>query len=36
MDIIINKDPITNSRTVNIEKARNKILDKTINEIQNF
>ena len=27
MDIIINKDPITPSRTVNIERARNKLLD---------
>ena len=32
MDIIINKDQITNSRTVNIEKARNKILDKIYND----
>jgi hypothetical protein len=31
IDIIINKDPITNSRTVNIERARNKILEKVYN-----
>lgn len=31
IDIIINKDPLTNSRTVNIERARNKILNKVYN-----
>ena len=31
IDIIINKDLLTNSRTVNIELARNKILEKVYN-----
>ena len=33
IDIIINKDPLTNSRTVNIERARNKILDKVYKRV---
>lgn len=31
IDIIINKDSLTNSRTVNIERARNKILERVYN-----
>ena len=30
-DIIINKDPVTSIRTVNIERARNKIVNKVYN-----
>jgi len=36
IDIIINKDPITNSRTLNIERARNKILNKIYNEYNEY
>ena len=36
IDIIINKDQITNSRTVNIERARNKILNKIYNIYNDF
>lgn len=36
IDIIINKDALTNSRTVNIERARNKILNKIYNEYNDY
>ena len=36
IDIIINKDPLTNIRTVNIERARNKILNKIYNEYSEY
>ena len=36
IDIIINKDPQTNIRTVNIERARNKIIDKIYNEYNEY
>ena len=36
IDISINKDPITNSRTVNIERARNKILNKIYYEYNEY
>ena len=36
MDIIINKDPLTNSRTVNIQQARNKMLNKIYQEYNDF
>ena len=36
IEIIINKDPITNSRTVNIERARNKALDLIYEKYSNF
>lgn len=36
MDIIINKEPLTNSRTVNIERARNKMLNKIYQEYSDF
>lgn len=36
IDIIINKDPLTNSRTANIERARNKILNKIYNEYSDY
>ena len=36
IEIIINKNPITNSRTVNIERARNKILDLIYEKYSNF
>ena len=36
IDIIINKDPLTNIRTLNIERARNKILDKVYNNYNDF
>lgn len=36
IDIIINKDPLTNIRTINIEKARNKILNKIYNEYSEY
>ena len=36
IDIIINKDPITNIRTLNIENARNKILNKIYNEYSDY
>ena len=36
IDIIINKEPLTNIRTVNIEKARNKILNKIYNEYNEY
>lgn len=36
IDIIINKEPLTNSRTVNIERARNKILNKIYNEYNDY
>tara|TARA_B100001758_G_C18400652_1_gene608766 strand:- start:1104 stop:1925 length:822 start_codon:yes stop_codon:yes gene_type:complete len=36
IDIIINKDALTNSRTVNIERARNKILNKIYNEYSDY
>lgn len=36
IDIIINKDPLTNSRTVNIERARNKILNKIFQSYSEF
>tara|TARA_B100001093_G_C26854013_1_gene1026521 strand:+ start:4586 stop:5413 length:828 start_codon:yes stop_codon:yes gene_type:complete len=36
IDIIINKDPLTNCRTVNIERARNKILNKIYNEYSDY
>ena len=36
MDIIINKEPLTNSRTVNIERARNKMINKIYQEYSDF
>ena len=36
IEIIINKEPQTNIRTVNIEKARNKIIDKIYNEYNDY
>lgn len=36
MDIIVNRDPITDCRTVNIERARNKILDKIYGEYADY
>ena len=36
IDIIINKDPLTNIRTVNIERARNKILKRVYNEYNEY
>ena len=36
IDIIINKDPPTNIRTVNIERARNKIINKIYTDYNNY
>lgn len=36
IDIIINKDPLTNIRTLNIENARNKIIEKIYNEYSDY
>ena len=36
MDIIINKEPLTNSRTLNIERARNKIITKIYQDYSDF
>lgn len=36
IDIIINKEPLTDIRTVDIEKARNKILNKIYNEYNEY
>ena len=36
MDIIINKEPLTNSRTLNIERARNKMINKIYQEYSDF
>ena len=36
MDIIINKEPLTNSRTLNIERARNKIITKIYQDYSDY
>ena len=36
IDIIINRDPVTASRTVNIERARNKIINKIYSEYHDY
>ena len=36
IDIIINKNPLTNIRTLNIENARNKIMNKINNEYNDY
>jgi len=36
IDIIINKEPLTNRRTINIERARNKILNRIYSEYSDY
>ena len=36
IEILINKDPLSHIRTVNIEKARNKLIDKIYNKYSDY